>query len=115
MSLPLRRFVAGPDVGRDIEIVERKPTTSFSAYVTVMRIQGPGYKSMTSSRPSGGVPYSYASEHFSNDLGNLRFVSRLPYRAMPGAISVMCMEHMHSARAIPLNLQLELRERDCIA
>ena len=45
---------SGPDVGRDIEVVDGKPTASFPAHVTVVRIQEPGYKSMTSEGIGGG-------------------------------------------------------------
>jgi hypothetical protein len=35
------------NTGRDIELVERKPTASFPAHVAVVRVQEPGYESMT--------------------------------------------------------------------
>ena len=42
------------DVGRDIEVIDRKPTASFPANITVVRIQEPGYKTMTNEGIGGG-------------------------------------------------------------
>jgi hypothetical protein len=40
--------------GRDIEIMQRTPTASFPAHIAVVRIQEPGYKSMTNEGIGGG-------------------------------------------------------------
>ncbi len=48
------------DTGTDIKIVQRKPTASFPAHLVVVRIQEPGYQSMTN-KGVGSGRYSVAT------------------------------------------------------
>ena len=45
---------AQPQKPSDIEIIDRKPTAEFPAHIVVVRVQEPGYKSLTNEGVGGG-------------------------------------------------------------